>query len=81
MKCVLKMAELPLAAVTFSCLWRSWREQARRGQARQRTGIKDGCKAPHHQSFSLRPTTRDVKQTIMFDLSERSHSNTEEQEF
>lgn len=51
MKCVLKMAELPLAAVTFSCLWRSWREQARRGQARQRTGIKDGCKAPHHQSF------------------------------
>lgn len=33
MKCVLKMAELPLAAVTFSCLWRSWREQARPGQA------------------------------------------------
>lgn len=53
------------------------------GEARRGSGRESKMAAKLHiiRVFSLRPTTRDVKQTIMFDLSERSHSNTEEQEF
>lgn len=51
MKCVLKMAELPLAAAQLHSHVCGWADVLREdGRTDRRVEIKDGCKAPHHQT-------------------------------